>query len=94
MSRYVDIDKHVYVRYIDERSNEIVISLNTIAEILENTVGLFPIEDTVIEVVRCKDCKHWEQDVIFGDAYCRGKRQLNPNWFCADGERRNDEKIH
>lgn len=41
-------------------------------------------------IVRCRDCKHWEYDVIFQDGWCRGKHQGNPDWFCADGERRND----
>ena len=41
-------------------------------------------------VVRCKDCKYWEYDVIFSDGWCRGKHQGNPSWFCADGERRED----
>lgn len=40
-----------------------------------------------VEVVRCKDCKWWERDAIFADGWCRGKRQGNPEWFCADGER-------
>lgn len=43
-----------------------------------------------IEIVRCKDCKHWEYDVIFQDGWCRGKHQGNPDWFCADGERRTE----
>ena len=40
------------------------------------------------EIVRCKDCEHWEYDVIFQDGWCRVRRQGNPEWFCADGERR------
>lgn len=49
--------------------------------------------DTIIDlqpeaVVRCKDCKYWEYDVIFSDGWCRGKHQGNPSWFCADGERK------
>ena len=42
------------------------------------------------ELVRCKDCKNWEYDVILPDGYCRGRHQWNPNWFCADGERKDD----
>lgn len=44
-----------------------------------------------VEVVRCKDCTNWEYDVIFSDGWCRGKRRGNPEWFCADGERRKHE---
>lgn len=40
------------------------------------------------EIIRCKECKHWEYDVIFADGWCRGKQQGNPEWFCADAERK------
>lgn len=99
--RYVDIDKHVYVRYIDERSKEVVTSLHTIAEILEYTVGLFPIEDNVVEVVRCKDCKHRpsgdgaNHNIEFPDDLCPCQCEdfwyswmPTDNWFCGNGERR------
>lgn len=38
-----------------------------------------------VEVVRCKDCKHW------GTIRCGhwdGYWKTEKNWFCADGERR------
>lgn len=44
-----------------------------------------------VPVVRCKDCKYWERDAIFNEGWCRGKRQDNSDWFCADGERREDD---
>ena len=92
MSRYVDIDKHVYVRYIDEHSGEVVTSLHTIAEILENTVGLFPVEDDVKKVVLCKDCKHGIP-YKHTKEYVECKVDCDPidrdsDFFCADGERR------
>ena len=34
-------------------------------------------------IVRCKDCKHVET--------CCRRRTNNPNWFCADGERRTND---
>ena len=40
-----------------------------------------------IAVVRCKNCKHWDE---FGYE-CKAKRgwfPAKPDWFCADGERR------
>ena len=43
------------------------------------------------EIIRCKDCKHWERDAIFDEGWCRWKQQGEPNWFCADGERRENE---
>lgn len=46
----------------------------------------------MVEVVRCKDCKHWDKDhteecdnidsVCFHNGWCK------PDWFCADGERK------
>ena len=53
----------------------------------KNDVADAPTIDAV-EVVRCKDCKHWGYDVIFQDGWCRGLHRGDPNWFCADGERR------
>ena len=41
-------------------------------------------------VVLCRDCEHWEYDVIFADGWCRVKNQGNPNWFCADGKKREE----
>ena len=48
--------------------------------------GLCYIEDApaadVVEVVRCKDCKHWD----FGDCY---RQELTrPDDFCSYGERK------
>lgn len=53
--------------------------------------GVIDAEPTVdaVEVVRCKDCKHWERDVIFKDGWCRGERQYEDD-FCSHGERRED----
>ena len=46
----------------------------------------------ITELVRCKDCKHWDKDhteecdntdsVCFHNGWCK------PDWFCANGERR------
>ena len=40
-----------------------------------------------VPVVRCKDCKHHEDEKI-GMVYCRNKfcGWVWKNWFCADGE--------
>lgn len=63
------------------------------AEMAENRVGVWLEEVPTIDtmpVVRCKECTHWEYDAIFTDGWCREKRQGNPSWFCADGERKDD----
>ena len=46
-------------------------------------------------VVRCKDCKHYRINTVYPGTnmimkYCAktGITESNPDWFCADGERR------
>ena len=42
---------------------------------------------TVAELVRCKDCKHWDAD----EHDCNIKTgwfACGADWFCADGERK------
>lgn len=55
--------------------------------IAEEQVKHKPAAD-VVEVVRCKDCKWW-----YNEMDCRNTSGLyrfvpNGNWFCASGERR------
>lgn len=38
-----------------------------------------------VEVVRCKDCKHYMTIHCICDGCC-----ISDNWYCADGERRTD----
>ena len=56
--------------------------------VLDNPIGVGYFE--LVEVVRCKYCKR--RDI------CRStKIWASPpadDWFCADGERREDEQIH
>lgn len=54
-------------------------------EDIEYTLNEIPAAD-VVEVVRCKDCKHYQKDMLFGNAYCDG-RQVKPDDFCSYGER-------
>lgn len=48
-----------------------------------------------VEVVRCKDCKHWTYDNYHKHHYCSnamGLRYVCPeNNFCSYGERRTNE---
>ena len=42
-------------------------------------------------LVRCKDCKYFDETIYA--CLCGGKMYgfpTNPDWFCADGERRTD----
>ena len=48
---------------------------------------------TVVELVRCKDCKHGAPTIINGiwlSVTC-GDVDRRPDWFCGDGERRDDD---
>ena len=33
------------------------------------------------EIIRCKDCKHWR-------GHCLRGNDGKPDWYCADGERK------
>ena len=41
------------------------------------------------ELVMCKNCKYAQTDVMYHDIWCDGIIR-NPDWFCADGERRDE----
>lgn len=55
----------------------------------------------LVEVVRCKDCKWYEiyqlkqdgtDDRRYNPSYCTlFRHRFKPEWYCADGERREDE---
>ena len=57
------------------------------------------IKKNLVEVVRCKDCKHgqyaeWDNgECTDKTVYCDGYGIHKPDWFCADGERRTDETV-
>lgn len=40
-----------------------------------------------VPVVRCKDCKYAQHDVMYHDIWCDGIIR-QPEWYCADGKRR------
>ena len=48
----------------------------------------------VVEVVRCGECGKLHHE--FKKTYCPlvDTWDINPQWYCADGERREDEQIH
>ena len=49
-------------------------------------------ETNMVEVVRCKDCIHWDkghtEECENSDSICFHNGWCKPDWFCADGERR------
>lgn len=79
--------------FADAKGRELVqldkdIKQNTIS-ILEQT----PTAD-VVEVVRCKDCKHSVKQHLGYGCEMNFRLGTNGNWFCADGERSEDGEIH
>ena len=47
-----------------------------------------------VEVVRCRDCKHWHKETLFCDYMPYGEAQERVNWyaddFCSYGERKDN----
>ena len=45
-----------------------------------------------VPVVRCKDCIHWDEghseECFNSDSVCFHNGWCKPEWFCADGERK------
>lgn len=40
------------------------------------------------QIVRCKDCKHFEPDGVYTMCYRHNGLSPNADWYCADGERK------
>ena len=65
----------------------------------KETIEVVPFDEAVpkvnknlVEVVRCKDCKHLLEHET-GELECEiraGWFPVKPDWFCADGERRTE----
>lgn len=47
-------------------------------------------QDIVGELVRCKDCEHSSWDELGKCYWCKGKERT-ADFFCADGERSEDD---
>lgn len=46
-------------------------------------------DNTIVEIVRCKDCKYWDSDCIWCNLW--GNTQEYGNGFCSYGERKDNE---
>lgn len=91
--RLVDADKLLQA---DENSDKILVlgsgkALEIAYALIKKKVENAPTVDAV-PVVRCKDCKYHENEEI-GMVYCPNQigGWVKENWFCADGERKDDE---
>ena len=91
MAEYIERERLLRKFNIDDMMNVngTLISLREARETISN----FPAAD-VAPVVRCKDCKHSWQDI--GGLCCSHGVCLDctvpEDFFCADGERRTDER--
>lgn len=101
MARYIDADA------VKGKLNEIARHSFTLDDDYQYFIkGLIRADDAineiptadVVEVVRCRECIHWDTDwePLPGFHYCPMVDGLkNGEWFCADGERRTDDaKVH
>ena len=81
------------VGYINRREAE-----QRIADLVNLTRGRCPTWDEVhealydlpfVELIRCKDCKHYDGDENSGIGTCLENGVCStPEWFCADWERK------
>lgn len=97
MAEYIERDKTLQDMH-SSHSTPIFIGHKTDEDIMfERMCGIVMEQPTadVVEVVRCKDCKHATVN------YHSEKKPLiccltkmcgtvNPNWYCADGEKENE----
>lgn len=93
MARYIDTDVlQKSLQYVCTGGGKWGEAERMYIEAFSDFVDGFPAHD-VIEVVRCKDCKHRDDD-----AFCSGRgwpTQLVPDdGFCDKGMRREDGEIH
>ena len=50
-------------------------------------------EEETPELVRCKDCKYWQTNTQFCTRWSApfATQHTSPDWFCADGERKDGD---
>lgn len=93
MAEYVDLGQRVEVQFYDEMCEEWSIKTETIGLVLDSVCDSYEIAD-VVEVVRCKDCRHRDPE----DHKCDcGQLEragcpfaVSDDYFCAYGERMAD----
>ena len=95
--RLIDADEAVnIINKYDDRGltlDEVIRVTDGIAKEIE----AIPTIDAV-PVVRCKECKHWNQDEVFKTSSCRisydekgFEKQTDADFFCGYGKRKDGE---
>lgn len=86
MRKYIDVEKIPWTDLNDGKGG-----VNVYVTFLEK-VARMPAAD-VVEVVRCKDCKHWDSDALCCSRKNHYIVNAEANDYCSYGERKNgDEK--
>ena len=88
MARYIDTD--ILAKIVFDKWQECD-ELKHIIPAIRNAVMCASTAD-VVELVRCKECKYHAEEAI-GMVYCPRivGGWVSDGFFCADGERRDDE---
>lgn len=69
------------------------IKTDTICEHFINDDVVYAIDERIVPLVRCGECKHWQTEWVSEEGidnyhYCpMVDRSTFDDWFCADGER-------
>ena len=75
------------------KGSEVGMKQEYIVELRKEEADELMDEHWVSELVRCKDCKHWDakkHECHNPHSYMQ-YRPCFAEWFCADGERRDDD---
>jgi hypothetical protein len=74
-----------------DEAKEYVIKVNVNGKLADECLSVLQAK----ELVRCKDCVHWDkgctEECNNTDSVCFHNGRCKPDWFCADGERRNTD---
>lgn len=93
---YKDLKLEIHHFFDCEKEDEIATReeiMAVIDRLKEMPIQPLPSAD-VVEVVRCKDCKHSEYREDYGDYECEASGcglVYNADFYCADGERKETE---
>lgn len=91
MSRYIDADALLeWIKAVWDLDSEWINEIKATA-VIKQTISDIEHEPTadVVEVVRCKDCKHWSKE--FEACYIHDFCEIfQSDYYCASGERKED----
>ena len=106
MSRYIDADELIFFGFDNPDCDNLFEFVPK--EFIDNapTADVVPMEfhekcmeleiqkrANMVEVVRCKDCIHWskELEACYIHDFCE---IFQSDYYCASGERKEDERVH